>query len=298
MTTAIGPAQGEHRLFDYSPLPSHPELIWPGKARLALPIVVHFECMDFDAAPDAVRDPRWRERIQPDPRHYSWYEYGNRVAIFRILDSLDRLGLTATIAANALACERYPYLVERFLKRGYEFAAHGHAANGMISSALSLDQERDAVGEAIRRIETSTNARVAGWIAQDFGESTHTPQVLRDAGLTYVADWPNDDQPYLMTGAGGLVSIPAAFEWDDMRLFMERRMQAWRYPEIVGDAFRRLYAEGETHPGVLPISIHPWVFGAPHRVRYLEETLKAIVSQGSVWNATTGQIANCFLDQQ
>lgn len=118
MTTGFNASDREHSHFSYSPITSRPALRLPGGAKLVLSIVLHFECMDFAVTAETVKDPRWRERIQPDPRHYSWYEYGNRVAIFRILDLLDRLNLRVTVAANALACERYPFLVGEFLGAG------------------------------------------------------------------------------------------------------------------------------------------------------------------------------------
>lgn len=234
----------EHSLFPYSPIPARSSLRLPGDAKVALSIVLHFECMDFDIAAETAKDPRWRERVQPDPRHFSWYEYGNRVAIFRILDLLDRLELRVTVAANALACERYPYLVGEFLRRGYEIAAHGHAANSMISSAMPVEVERDLIDDVVSRIEECCELPVEGWISQDYGQSFSSPRLLAEAGLKYMIDWPNDDHPFAMTGAGGIVSIPAAFELDDMRLFIERKVQAWRYPEMVADAVTCLLGEG------------------------------------------------------
>ena len=285
------PRDGEHALFAASNIASRPQLPWPAGTRVALLLVLHLECMDFDAPPETTADPRWRERVWPDPRLQSWYEYGNRVAIFRVLDLLDRLGLKATVAANALACERYPSLVERLVARGFEIAAHGPAANRMISDKLDEAAERQLIGETLARIEATTGSRPQGWIAQDFGESPGTPKLLAEAGLRYLADWPNDDEPYAMEGAGGIVSLPAAYELDDLRLFIERRLQAWRYPPLIRDAFATLSAEGATRPRVLPLSIHPWVFGAPHRLRHLAEALTFLAGQDGLWSARALDLA-------
>jgi peptidoglycan/xylan/chitin deacetylase (PgdA/CDA1 family) len=285
-TTGSNAPEHEHSHFSYSPIMRRPSLRLPGEARLALSIVLHFECMDFGVASETVKDPRWRERIQPDPRHYSWYEYGNRVAMFRILDLLDRLNLRVTVAANALACERYPYLVGEFLRRGYEIAAHGHAANSMVSSVMSNADEKALIADVVARIEMCSEQPVEGWISQDYGQSPSTPALLSEAGLKYMIDWPNDDQPFAMTGAGGIVSIPAAFELDDMRLFIDRKMQAWRYPDMVANAAACLLSEGVEQPRILPLSIHPWVFGAPHRFRYLVEALHHLANNELIWNAT------------
>lgn len=151
--------------------------------------------------------------------------------------------------------------------------------------------EEALIGDVISRIEACSEQPVEGWISQDYGQSPSTPALLAKAGLKYLIDWPNDDQPFVMTGAGGIISIPAAFELDDMRLFVDRKMQAWRYPHMVGDAAACLLAEGADQPRLLPLSIHPWVFGAPHRFRYLDQTLQGLAGNELIWNATGRDIA-------
>ncbi|MDB5857182.1 MAG: polysaccharide deacetylase [Ramlibacter sp.] len=290
MSTPI--TETEHRHFPYSAVPGRERLVWPGNARIAVPVFLHFECMDFDAAPATVQDTRWKERRQPDVRLYTWHEYGNRVAIFRVLDLLDRHGLRVTVAANALACERYPFLVKAFLERGYEIAAHGIAANRMISSAMPEDEEHAFIQETLARIHQACGVRPVGWISQDHGESRRTPAHLAQLGIRYVADWPNDDQPYRMPGAGGLVSLPAAGEWDDLKLLWDRRLQAWRFPEMINDALDQLDAEGAGTGRYFALSLHPWLIGAPHRITYLEQTLKALSARRAIWNAAAGDIAS------
>lgn len=101
-----------------------------------------------------------------------------------------------------------------------------------------------------------------------------------------------------MQGAGGTVSIPVAYEWDDMRLFIERRMQAWHYQALIRDSFATLSEEGATRPRILPLSIHPWVFGAPHRPCYLAETLAFLAAQPGVWSAHAADIAACAASER
>ena len=282
---------GEQPHFPNSVLPSRRPLRWPGGAAIALTIFLHFEAVDIDPPRGTVADPRWRERATPDVRLLSFHEYGHRVAIFRVLDLLDRLDLKVTVAGNALAFERYPYLVEAFRRRGYDLAARGPSANFMLSSALTRDAERAAIADTLTRIQAATGLKPVGWVGQDFGESTNTPALLAQAGLRYVSDWPNDDQPFAMTGAEGLVSVPVPYELDDMRLFIERRLQAWHFPPMLHAALDRLAEEGTEQGRCMPLSIHPWVFGAPHRIRYLEEALTAASRRPDIWPATAADVA-------
>ena len=280
----------DNGLYPYSALPSRPRLTWPDRARLAVGINLFFESMAFDPPPDLARDARWKDRFVQDPRLYTWYDYGNRVAIFRIMEILDRHGLKVTVAANADACERFPYLIDAFLKRNWEIAAHGVAANGVITSRLPEEREKSLLSECIDRIENATGMRPCGWFGQDYGETTRTPRLLADLNMTYLADWPNDDQPYSMPGAGGIISVPNYVEWDDMRLLWDRRLQMPRYPEIVGDAFDQLHRDGLETGRFFSINLHPWLIGAPHRIKYLETVIEKIAAATDIWQATTTKI--------
>lgn len=284
----------DHGWYRYEPLPSRPPLPLPGGARLALWVVLHLEHWELAAPEGAHTAPgvhgHWG-RTFPDCRTYSHREYGNRIGFFRVLDVLDRHGIRATVAANAAACERYPELVDACRARGYEFAGSGTHATRMITSLLSEPEERAVIASVLDTIERTTGTRPVGWIGQDHGESARTPGLLDDAGLRYVADWPNDEQPYRMTTERGLVSLPRQPEWDDVQLLWLRQQPSPAYPRWVGAAFDRLWQEGAERPRTFEISVHPWLLGQAHRIRYLDEALAAARSREAVWHATGAQIA-------
>ena len=62
---------------------------------------------------------------------------------FSRLDLLDRHRLPVTVAANAGACEQYPYPGRRVRERGFEFAAHGAFATRMLSSQMRRTRRGD-----------------------------------------------------------------------------------------------------------------------------------------------------------
>ena len=50
------------------------------------------------------------------------------------------------------------------------------------------------------------------------------------------------------------------------------------------DTFDRLYAEGADIPRIMPISIHPYLTGVPHRIKYLEQLYDYIKGhEGVAW---------------
>ena len=288
----------DHPHHPYWPLPKRAPLAWPDRARVAFWVLLHLEYWELDPPKDAVRDPRFVGEIgsyDPDYRTWTQRDYGNRVGIFRVLELLDRHGLKVTVAANASALERYPYLVEEFQRRGYEFAAHGTHATRMITSRMSEQQERAHIAASIEAIERATGKRPTGWLGQDYGESAITPRLISEAGLNHIMDWPNDDQPYLMTAGQPLVSIPNHAEWDDVQLLWLRRVSMATYPKVVAEAFETLHEEGAFSGRVFGLSLHPWLMGVGHRIRYLDEALNRIGGYREVWQTTAGEIANWFL---
>lgn len=290
------PAGMDNPWYDFTPFPQRPRLTWPGNARVASFVLLHLEYWELIPDETSVKDPRHVGELgsyTPDYRTWTQRDYGNRVGIFRVLDVLDRYQVRAGVAVNALAAERYPYLIEQFRKRKYEFIAHGHSANRMISSRMTEAEEKAEIAASIAAIEKAAGIRPTGWLGQDYGESQRTPQLLADAGLDYVLDWPNDDQPYPMKVGRKFVSMPNQPEWDDVQQLMMRRISTTRYPDLVGDAFELLHKEGGQ---VFNLSIHPWLMGMAHRIKYLDEALRRIERFGNVWQATPGEIARHYMD--
>ena len=280
--------------YDWLPLPARDPIKWPGGARLAVTALVYFEYLELNPPSDAVGDARFAGALgsyYPDFQNYSRREFGNRVGIFRVLDILERHGIRATVCANAAAAQRYPYIVERCRRGGHGFAARGWSINRMISAQMSEDQEREYIADALDSLESSLGERPRGWAGQDYGESERTPKLLAEAGVTHVIDWPNDDEPYLMHTDPPLVSVPNQAEWDDAQLFAVRKVDSWRYPEILASAFDTLFEEGGR---MLGFGIHPWIFGQAHRVRYLDDAVAKFAGRDGVWFTTAQEIAQAY----
>lgn len=287
----------DHALYAHSPFFQRPELVWPEGARLAACTFLYLEHWELTPPADAVYDRRHDGPLgglSPNYKGHSLYEYGNRVGIFRVLDALAKYDWPITIAANASACLRYPALIAELKARGCEFAAHGWSVNRMLSSAMSEDAERAAIRESLDTMERVIGTRPTGWIGQDYGESTRTPQLLAEVGLAYVADWANDDQPYRMHTTPALVSIPNQCEWDDVQLVWHRKIHPSVHRDGVVEAFERLYEDGAQTGMFFGLHIHPWLSGASHRIAYLEDALARMAAKPAVWHTTAGEVAARF----
>ncbi|MEX2496932.1 MAG: polysaccharide deacetylase family protein [Woeseia sp.] len=292
------PTGMDHNLYQYQADSRRPGLLWPHGARIAVWPIIYLEYHEFAPPDDALQDPRFRGEFgdyRPDFRTTSRREYGNRVGIFRVLDTLRQFGIRGNVAANAMSLLRRPSLAAACVDAGHEICAHGIASNRMVSSRTPRSQELAWIIEAYGAVKSVSGVAPSGWISQDFGQSTHTANLLAEAGFAWLGDWPNDDCPYLLETHPQLVSIPYQVEWDDAHVMEVRKLPAWTWQDIAERAFRRLYDEGGR---IFGIGLHPWVVGHPHRIRYLQRLLALVVGTPNVWIANGTEIARAFRASQ
>ena len=70
-----------------------------------------------------------------------------------------------------------------------------------------------------------------------------------------------------------------------------RRIPATRVPGLIDEALAVLHEEGADSGRTLSLGIHPWLWGMPHRIRYLNETLDRLAAYDRVWPARLGDVA-------
>ncbi|PWS34618.1 polysaccharide deacetylase [Falsiroseomonas bella] len=286
----IPPRGSDHAIHSFLPQHARRDFRWPGGRRVAVYVLLHLEHTEIVPPDGAHRDPRFRGAFftgTPDWHTYSYREYGNRIGAWRILDLLDSLGMPASVAVNLLAAERHPELIAACAARGHEPVVHGISASRMMTSRASEPEERaciTAARDGLARLWPGAT----GWLGQDHGATPHTTRLLAEEGFAFSLDWPNDDEPYLH--ASGLLALPPPGEWDDVQTLWLRRVPVWRWPDLVRDPLDRLLSEPRGGR-VLGIGVHPWMLGAPHRIRYLRECLQDLAAREAVHVSTAGELA-------
>ena len=289
----------DHEHYDWSPVVNRGVLRWPEDARVALCVIVNLEHMEWQAPEGAYQSASlsggaWRLPY-PDYIGYSHREYGHRVGIFRVLNTLEKYGVPATIAMDSLTARHYPYLVDYCKERGCEFIGHGVSVSRMITSRMSEVEEREYIREAIDTLTTATGSSPAGWLGPEYGESTRTPQLLAEAGLRYVCDWTNDEQPYpLKSPQGEAYALPIMLELDDVNALWDRRVAIGRYRDMLEEAFDAMYGDAAHSGRLLVLNLHPWLIGQPFRIRYLDKALEHITRRQGVWAATGSEIVDWY----
>ena len=279
----------DHDLYAFRTLHEPPRLVWPDGARIALTVTVLLDYWEVNPPADASPDPRIGSPLGaffPDWLTWSQREYGNRVGVFRLLAVLDRFGLVPSVALGAAAARRYPELVDEFLRRNAVFMAHGEYATRRITSRMSEAEERALITQSRASVQAAVGEAPLGWCGQDFNQSLRTARLLSEAGFAYTTDWPNDDRPYRL--ASGLLALPPQPEWSDLEGMWLRRLAPPVWAQSVADAFTALRAEGGA---TFNLTLHPWIIGQAHRIRWLGEALTQILGQAGTWRTTTDELA-------
>ena len=270
-----------HPFYDYSSIAKRPKLRWPNGARVAVFIVPNVEHWD-------VKDDKGHMDVRNEPRN----DYGLRVAIWRLFDIFAARGIRTTIALNAAVCRFYPELIEAFKQRGDELMGHG-MTNSERLDTLDPAAAAYVVRTAVETIRRSTGERVRGWLGPGLAETDGTLEVLRAAGVEYVCDWgAADDQPFRMKN--GLYAVPYTLDINDIGLIDRQGTPASQFAAYIIDAFDTLYREGEDQARVLPIALHPFLIGAPHRAPHLAKALDYIKGHDRVWFARGGEILDAY----
>ena len=129
-----------------------------------------------------------------DLANESFFEYGSRVGVWRILDTLDEFDIKSTFYACALALERNPEVGPEITRRGHEVMGHGNRWEEYYK--MDRDMEREAIKNAVDTITRTTGQRPLGWYTR-YGPSVNTQKlVVEHGGFVYDCNAYNDDLPY------------------------------------------------------------------------------------------------------
>ena len=288
----------DHEHYDWSPMPQRGTLRWPNGARVALCVVVTLEKMEWEAPADSFTVSLAggiADRPFPDYARVSHREYGHRVGIFRVLDVLEKHGIRPTVAMDVMTAEANPYLVDHCLQRGAEIIGHGVSASRMITGRMTAEEEAEYVHSSVEALRRATGAPPRGWLGPEYGESERTPGILAAAGLSYVCDWVNDEQPYPMTpGQGELLALPLMWELDDIHALWDRKVPIDRYARLLEESFDTLYEDSNATGRLMAFNLHPWLIGQPFRIGFLDQALGQMVRRQGTWAATGSEIADWY----
>jgi peptidoglycan/xylan/chitin deacetylase (PgdA/CDA1 family) len=281
-----------HNRYSYSSIIERPAYNWPDGKRVAFYVALNVEHFEFGGklghTPTSLGPP-------PDPRNFGWRDYGLRVGIWRVFDLMDELGLGLCHLINSTVSERFPQIVARIAQRGDEIVGHGRT-NSERQADFDEAGEAALIAEATQALNRCHGHVPKGWMGPWISESLATPDLLREAGYTYLLDWPSDDQPFWMsTRAGPILSVPYPIEINDSPTMLSRMQSTTDFGQMIVDQFECLLEYSERYPVVCGVSLHTFVVGQPFRFVQLRKALQYIVNhpkRDRVWFTRPGEIAD------
>ncbi|WP_433180233.1 polysaccharide deacetylase family protein [Actinoallomurus sp. CA-150999] len=278
-----------NELYDYSPITERSPISWPGGARVAVYVGLNVEHFLVDRPSTSIW-PGTAELV-PDALNYGWRDYGPRVGIWRVLESLDRHGVRASVLLNSDVVHHYPQIVKAGVERDWVWLAHGRT-NSILHTGMTRDEERAVLSEVVDTIAGATGRRPRGWMGPGLTETFDTPALLAELGLTYVLDWTNDDQPYPLN-VPGMISVPYTVELNDLGLF-GKGTTGPEFVQVVRDQYEQLRADSQDSGRVMALALHPFVIGQAFRAKYLDQALAYLAAQPDVWLTTSDEIAEHY----
>jgi allantoinase len=284
----------DHGRYAWQVMHSRAAVQWPGGKPLAVWINVSLEHFPLNPRSEGFKAPGNMSMPYPDLRHYTLRDYGNRVGVFRVLKALADAKLQASFAINGEVAERYPALLRRVAGSGAELVAHGWNMDCVHHGGLPERDEATLIRRCIDALRPFCSLPIQGWLSPARSQSALTPDLLKEAGITWCADWVNDELPYPQhTRAGDLTALPLPLELEDRFIVTENNHAESEYAEPVIDAFEYLLNEAQAlgQGRLLALSIHPWVMGQPHRIKHLERVFAHLQNRSALcWNALPSAI--------
>jgi len=279
----------------YQAIVDRPKLALPDGKRIAVWVILNVEEWRMERAmPRTVLSPPMGQPLLPDVPNWSWHEYGMRAGFWRQHAALTSRGIPVTLAINGNVCNSYPRVAGAGLDAGWEFMGHGHVQGPM----HKLEDQRAAIHQAMDTIEAFCGTRPRSWESPGLTETDETLDLLREAGVEFVADWVIDDLPQdIATPHGTITTIPYTVEVNDITVYALQHHDSDVFLSRGKAQFDRLYQEGADNARVMAISIHPYITGVPHRIAALEGLLDYVGSHdGAAW-MTASQIGDWYRGQ-
>ncbi|MEZ5773332.1 MAG: allantoinase PuuE [Hyphomicrobiaceae bacterium] len=288
-------------MIGYGPEP--PFADWPGRARVAVQVVLNYEeggenaILHGDRASETFLSEIIGAAAFEGARHMSMesiYEYGARVGVWRLLDLFRERCVPVTLFAVAMALARNPKVADIALKDGHEICSHG--LRWINYHGLAEETERAHMAEAIAIQTRLCGSRPLGWYTGRTSQNTRR-LVAEEGGFLYDADDYSDDLPFWsrMVARPHLV-VPYTLDANDMRFATAQGFNTGeQFFAYLRDAFDCLYREGETRPRMMSVGLHARIVGRPGRIEGLRRFLDHVQKHDRVWLARRIDIARHWI---
>ncbi|MFK8049683.1 MAG: polysaccharide deacetylase family protein [Halioglobus sp.] len=279
--------------FEFSAMPSRKRWRLPDGKRMAVYTIVNVEEWDIEKpiAREYVTSPAGVATV-PNIPNWAWHEYGMRVGFWRILEAFQSRNIKASTALNAKVCSGAGEPVAAAMREaGWGFMGHGYH-----QQALHMVEDQKAnIQQSYDALLAYTGVAPKGWLGPGLHQTLDTLDYLAEVGFKFVTDFPMDEQPVTMrTSSDPVVAMPYTLELSDLPMMVVHQHESRVWHDRAVDQFDRLYQESAQQPRVMSMSIHPYIMGVPHRIKYFESAYDHMLQREDVWFATAEEIYDWY----
>ncbi|MFT3794869.1 polysaccharide deacetylase family protein [Flavobacterium sp.] len=270
-----------------------PKSKWLDGSRLVVSISMQFEA---GGQPDNAESP-FPQNMQKgyvDLPSATWYQYGYKEGIPRMLDNWDKHGVQVTSHMVGTAVLKNPALAKEIVQRGHEAAAHGMSWSSQY--ALPYEQEKKFIADGVEAVKKVTGFTPVGYNANWLRRGENTLKILQELGFTYHIDDLSRDEPFLIkVNAKDFTVVPYTLRCNDIVLIEGKNFSADQFFHQVKAEFDQLYLEGEFSRRQLSISFHDRIGGTPQMVKMTSDLLDYIKKHQGVSFKRKDEIARMTL---
>jgi peptidoglycan/xylan/chitin deacetylase (PgdA/CDA1 family) len=245
---------------------------WSDGSRLVISVSMQFEA---GGEPETGFDspfPPNLEKGYTDLPAKTWFHYGYKEGIPRMLDLWDKHGVKVTSHTIGTAAQRNPDIANEIVKRGHEIAGHG--LNWTPQYTMSYDEEKKFIKAGMDLIKQVTGQTTLGYNCNWLRRSPNTIKILQELGFLYHIDDLSRDEPFLIPVEGkNFAVVPYSLRCNDIQLLEGRYFSSTQFLETLKLEFDQLYKEGATKKRMMSFSAHDRISGTPAQVNVMDQFL-------------------------
>lgn len=269
---------------------------WLDGSRLVVSVSMQFEA---GGQPENAESP-FPQNIQKgykDLPAETWYQYGYREGIPRMLDNWDKLGIKVTSHMVGGAVLKNPRLAKEIVQRGHEAAAHG--MNWATQYTMPYTEEKKFIKDGVDAIKKVTGFNPIGYNANWLRRGENTLKILQELGFLYHIDDLSRDEPFIQKVNGkGFVTVPYTLRCNDIQLIEGKNFSVDQFINQVKMEFDQLYQEAATRRRQMSISFHDRIGGTPQMVKATKELFTYMTNQPGVNFKRKDEIARMALEDK
>jgi len=269
---------------------------WSDGSRLVVSVSMQFEAGGEPLNAESPF-PQNMQKGFTDMPAATWYQYGYKEGIPRMLDNWDKLGVKVTSHMVGTAVLKNPALAKEIVDRGHEAAAHGMSWSTQY--AMSYEEEKKFIKEGVDAIKQVTGFLPIGYNANWLRRGENTLRILQELGFKYHIDDLSRDEPFIIkVNDKDFVTVPYTLRCNDIMLIEGKNFSSDQFFNQVKSEFDQLYAESEFKRRQLSISFHDRIGGTPQMVKTTYDLIKYIQSHKGVSFKRKDEIATLALQDK